>query len=256
MSNIAKAFEQGTALIPFITCGDPSLEMTERLVPAMADAGADLIVLGIPFSDPTAEGPVTQESSLRALKNGATTDKIFDTVKRIREKTDIPLVFRTYANVVFSYGINRFLKQAARLSIDGLILPDVPLEEKEEFDELCRQYGLDFISFIAPSSEERMQAIAKEAAGFLLCSPSPDLGEGAILANRLRAMAACTKPVSPVPLAVRLESPSPEELSRMACETAGIVIGSAVMELCARYGNDCLVPTADYITQLKTILNS
>lgn len=256
MNNIEKAFKQGTALIPFITCGDPSLEMTRCLVPAMAEAGADLIILGIPFSDPTAEGPVTQESSLRALRNGATTDKIFDTVRQIREETDVPLIFRTYANVVFSYGIRRFLEQAAQLSIDGLILPDVPLEEKEEFDQLCRQYGIDFISFIAPAAEDRMQAIARKASGFLLCAPSPDMGEGAVLAERLHSMAACIRPVTSAPLAVRLESPSPEDLSRMACETDGIVIGSAVMELCARYGSDCLSQAARYITRLKTILNS
>ena len=127
MSNIKKAFEGGKAFIPFITCGDPSLEITEQLVYAMEEAGADLIELGIPFSDPTAEGPVIQEANIRALSGGVTTDKIFDMVRKIRQRSNIPLVFMTYANVVFSYGTERFMKTASEIGMDGLILPDVPL---------------------------------------------------------------------------------------------------------------------------------
>lgn len=143
MSKIKTAFASGKAFIPFVTCGDPSLDITEQIVYAMADAGADLIELGIPFSDPTAEGPVIQEANVRALSAGTTTDKIFDMVRRIRQKTDIPMVFMTYANVVYSYGSERFIRTAAEIGMDGLILPDVPFEEKAEFDPLCRQYGLD-----------------------------------------------------------------------------------------------------------------
>ena len=157
MSNrITEAFAKGKAFIPFITCGDPSLEITEQLVYAMEEAGADLIELGIPFSDPTAEGPVIQEANVRALSGGVTTDKVFDMVAKIRQKTAIPMVFMTYANVVFSYGTERFIKKAAEVGMDGLILPDVPFEEKEEFDTVCKQYGLDLISLIAPTSHERI----------------------------------------------------------------------------------------------------
>ena len=167
MSNIRKAFEGGKAFIPFITCGDPSLEITEQLVYAMEEAGADLIELGIPFSDPTAEGPVIQEANVRALSGGVTTDKVFDMVRKIRRKSSIPMVFMTYANVVFSYGTDRFMKTAKEVGMDGLILPDVPYEEKEEFDSVAKAYGLDLISLIAPTSEDRISDDCKRC--FRLC---------------------------------------------------------------------------------------
>ena len=169
---ITEAFANGKAFIPFLTCGDPSLEVTEQLVYAMEEAGADLIELGIPFSDPTAEGPVIQEANVRALAGGVTTDKVFAMVEKIRKNTKIPMVFMTYANVVFSYGTERFIKKAAEVGMDGLILPDVPFEEKEEFDVVCKQYGLDLISLIAPTSHERIAMIAKEAEGFVYCVSS------------------------------------------------------------------------------------
>jgi tryptophan synthase alpha chain len=169
---ITEAFEKGKAFIPFITCGDPSLEVTEQLVYAMEEAGADLIELGIPFSDPTAEGPVIQRANVRALSGGVTTDKVFDMVVKIRKNSSVPMVFMTYANVVFSYGTERFIKTAAEIGMDGLILPDVPFEEKEEFDTVCKKYGIDLISLIAPTSHERIAQIAKDAEGFVYCVSS------------------------------------------------------------------------------------
>ena len=169
---ITEAFEKGKAFIPFITCGDPSLEVTEQLVYAMEEAGADLIELGIPFSDPTAEGPVIQRANVRALSGGVTTDKVFDMVVKIRKNSSVPMVFMTYANVVFSYGTERFIKTAAEIGMDGLILPDVPFEEKEEFDVILKKYGLDLISMIAPTSHQRIQTIAKDAGGFIYCVSS------------------------------------------------------------------------------------
>ena len=160
MIKIADAFANGKAFIPFITCGDPDLETTEKLVPAMAAAGADLIELGIPFSDPTAEGPVIQDANLRALSGGVTTDKIFDMVRRVRPQLSIPLVFMTYANVIYSYGADRFLKTAAEIGISGIIVPDVPFEEKQEFEPICQKYGIAQISMIAPTSHDRIRAIA------------------------------------------------------------------------------------------------
>ena len=167
MSNIRKAFENGKAFIPFITCGDPDLETTAAVVRAAAANGADLIELGIPFSDPTAEGPVIQGANLRALNGGVTTDKIFDLVRNLRRDVEVPMVFMTYANVVFSYGSERFISTCREIGIDGLILPDVPYEEKEEFLPICRRYGVDLISLIAPTSEDRIAMIAREAEGFL-----------------------------------------------------------------------------------------
>ena len=166
MSRIREAFTNGKAFIPFITCGDPDLETTKRIVEAAAANGADLIELGIPFSDPTAEGPVIQGANLRALTGGATTDKIFDLVGQIRQNVTIPMVFMTYANVVYSYGAERFCQRAHAVGIDGLILPDVPFEEKSDFDRACQDNDLDLISMIAPTSENRIAMIAREASGF------------------------------------------------------------------------------------------
>lgn len=163
MNKIQQAFANGKAFIPFLTCGDPSLAVTEELVCAMEQAGADLIELGIPFSDPTAEGPVIQAANLRALSGGVTTDQIFDMVRRIRIRSQIPMVFMTYANVVFSYGTERFLQTAAEIGMDGLILPDVPFEERAEFDGVCRKYRISLISMIAPTSKERISQIAAKA---------------------------------------------------------------------------------------------
>ena len=172
MSRIKEAFAGGKAFIPFLTCGDPDLETTEAIVHAMAQAGADLIELGIPFSDPTAEGPVIQAANARALSGGVTADSIFALVRRLRRTLTLPLVFMTYANVVFSYGTERFLSAAAAAGVDGLILPDVPFEEKEEFAPLCRKYGLDLISLIAPTSAGRITQIARAAEGFVYCVSS------------------------------------------------------------------------------------
>ncbi|MBQ3642108.1 tryptophan synthase subunit alpha, partial [bacterium] len=167
MSNIKKAFENGKAFIAFITCGDPDLETTKEAVIAAVKGGADLIELGIPFSDPTAEGPVIQGANLRALNGGVTTDKIFDFVVELRKFVSVPMVFMTYANVVYSYGSELFIGKCKEIGIDGLILPDLPFEEKEEFSGICDNYDIDLISLIAPTSENRIAMISKEAKGFL-----------------------------------------------------------------------------------------
>ena len=167
MSKIHRAFENGKAFIAFLTCGDPDMETTAAAVREAAANGADLIELGIPFSDPTAEGPVIQGANLRALRGGVTTDKVFALVRELRRDVTIPLVFMTYANVVYSYGAERFLANCAEAGVDGLILPDLPFEEKEEFLEPCRKYGVDLISMIAPTSADRVAMIAREAEGFL-----------------------------------------------------------------------------------------
>ena len=211
--NIKKAFEKGKAFIPFITCGDPSLEVTERIVYAMEEAGADLIELGIPFSDPTAEGPVIQAANVRALSGGVTTDKIFDMVRRIRQKTSIPMVFMTYANVVYSYGTERFAKAAAEIGMDGLILPDVPFEEKEEFAIPFKEHGRDLISLIAPTSRERIAMIAKEAEGFGISEP--------------------------------------KQTKKMVAQSDGVIVGSAIVKLCEKYGADCVPHISTFVKEMK-----
>ena len=288
MSNIQKAFENGKAFIPFITCGDPSLDVTEQLVYGAEEAGADLIELGIPFSDPTAEGPVIQAANLRALTNGVTTDDIFEMVRRIRKKTDIPMVFMTYANVVFSYGYGqmshkkqkdgsacaghaelgglerlsrmesgteRFIRTAAEIGMDGLILPDVPFEEKEEFDTVCKKYGLDLISLIAPTSHERIRQIAAEASGFVYCVSSMGVtGVRAEITSDVGSMVKLVKETKEIPCAVGFGISTPEQAEKMAALSDGARVGSAIVRICGQYGKDCVPYVKEYIRTMKEAL--
>lgn len=255
MSKVRQAFARGKAFIPFVTCGDPSLAVTEALVCAMAEAGADLIELGIPFSDPTAEGPVIQAANVRALAGGVTTDKIFEMVKKIRKRTAIPMVFMTYANVVFSYGIERFVKKAADIGMDGLILPDVPFEEKEEFDSVCRAHGLDLISLIAPTSHERIARIAREAEGFVYCVSSLGVtGMRSSITTDIGAMVKLVKAEKDIPCAVGFGISTPEQAKKMADQSDGAIVGSAIVKLCGQYGKDCVPYVAAYVKEMKDAL--
>ncbi len=252
MSKIKQAFENGKAFIPFITCGDPSLRVTEELVLALEEAGADLIELGIPFSDPTAEGPVIQAANGRTLAEGVTTDQIFRMVERVRRRSQIPMVFMTYANVIFSYGTGRFAAAAADLGMDGLILPDVPYEEKAEFEALFRSQGLDLISMIAPTSHERIQQIAREAHGFLYCVSSLGVtGVRSQITTDVGEMIRLAKEVSSIPCAVGFGISTPDQARQMAEKADGVVVGSAIVRLCGQYGTDCVKPVADYVRQMK-----
>lgn len=255
MSNIAiaDAFANGKAFIPFITCGDPDLETTAKLIPAMAEAGADLIEIGIPFSDPTAEGPVIQDANLRALSAGTTTDKIFDMVRRVRQTVSIPMVFMTYANVIFSYGADRFLKTAAEIGMNGIIVPDVPFEEKQEFEPLCQKYGLDQISMIAPTSHDRIRAIAEQANGFLYCVSSLGVtGTRTAITTDIGAMVKLVKDVKDIPCAVGFGISTPEQAESMCRQADGAIVGSAIVKLIAQYGRDSVQPVADYVRTMKT----
>ena len=249
---IAEAFANGKAFIPFLTCGDPSLEVTEQLIYAMEEAGADLIELGIPFSDPTAEGPVIQAANVRALSGGVTTDKIFDMVKRLRQNTKIPMVFMTYANVVFSYGTERFIQKAASLGMDGLILPDVPFEEKEEFDSVCKKYGLDLSSLIAPTSHERITQIAKEAEGFVYCVSSLGVtGMRSAITTDIGAMVQLVKAAKDIPCAVGFGISTPEQAAAMAAKSDGAIVGSAIVKLCGQYKEACVPYVKEYVKSMK-----
>ena len=250
--NIKKAFGKGKAFIPFITCGNPSLAVTERIVYAMEEAGADLIELGIPFSDPTAEGPVIQAANVRALSGGVTTDKIFDMVRRIRQKTSIPMVFMTYANVVYSYGTERFAKVAAEIGMDGLILPDVPFEEKEEFAIPFKEHGLDLISLIATTSHERIAMIAKEAEGFVYCVSSLGVtGMRSQITTDIGAMVELVKAQKDIPCAVGFGISTPEQAKKMAAQADGVIVGSAIVKLCETHGAECVPYIGEYVKSMK-----
>ena len=252
MSNIAKAFADGKAFIPFITCGDPDLETTERVVRAMAEAGADLIELGIPFSDPTAEGPVIQSANVRALAAGTTTDKIFDMVRRLRRDVTIPMLFMTYANVVFSYGSERFIATCADIGIDALILPDIPYEEKDEFDPICKRYGVDLISLVAPTSAERIAMVAKEASGFIYVVSSLGVtGVRSEITTDIGAMVQLIRENTKLPCAVGFGISTPEQARKMASLSDGAIVGSAIVKLIAQYGRDAVPYVADYVKRMK-----
>lgn len=252
MSNIAKAFANGKAFIPFITCGDPDLETTARAVRAMAEAGADLIELGIPFSDPTAEGPVIQAANVRALAAGTTTDKIFDLVRDLRRDVAVPMVFMTYANVVYSYGAERFISTCADIGIDGLILPDIPYEEKDEFDPICKRYGLDLVSLVAPTSESRIATVAKEASGFIYVVSSLGVtGVRSEITTDIGAMVKLIRASSDLPCAVGFGISTPEQAKKMAGLSDGAIVGSAIVKLIAQYGRDAVPYVAEYVKSMK-----
>ena len=252
MSKIHQAFEKGKAFIPFLTCGDPDTETTIAAVRAAAENGADLIELGIPFSDPTAEGPVIQGANLRALQGGITTEKIFALVRELRRDVTIPLVFMTYANVVFSYGTERFLSACREAGIDGLILPDLPYEEKEEFLGPCREYGVDLISMIAPTSADRVAMIAREAEGFLyLVSSLGVTGERSEIKTDLRDIIRTVRENAKVPCAVGFGISTPEQARQMAALSDGAIVGSAIVRIVEQYGKEAPARVGEYVKTMK-----
>ena len=241
MSKIKEAFANGKAFIPFITCGDPNLDTTKKIVRSMVESGADLIELGIPFSDPTAEGPVIQGANLRALSGGVTTDKIFDMVKELRQDLTVPMVFMTYANVVFSYDAEKFIRTCSEIGIDGLILPDLPFEEKGEFDDTCKKYGVDLI--------------AREAEGFIYIVSS--LGVTGVRSEINTDIASLVKLVrenTSVPCAVGFGISTPEQAARMAGISDGAIVGSAIIKLVEKYGKDAAEPVGGYVKSMKDAL--
>ena len=255
MSNIKRAFDHGKAFIPFITCGDPNLAVTEEIVQRMALAGADLIELGIPFSDPTAEGPVIQAASNRALTAGATTDKIFDMVVRLRETVKIPMVFMTYANVLFSYGSERFIKKCSEIGIDGLIIPDVPFEEKEEFAPYCEKYGVDLVSMIAPTSGDRIREIASEAKGFLYCVSSMGVtGTRSEIVTDIGAMIESVRAASNIPAAIGFGISDAAQAKKMAAYADGVIMGSAIVKLCEKYGTEAPEHIENLVREVKAAI--
>lgn len=252
MSNIYKAFENKKAFIPFVTGGDPDLETTKNLLIAMEKAGADLIEIGIPFSDPIAEGPVIQEASQRALAAGCTTDKLFDMVKEARQRVKIPMVFMTYINPVYTYGKERFMKRCVECGIDGIIVPDLPYEEKEELSGVCESYGIDLISLIAPTSHERIAMIAKEAEGFVYCVSSFGVtGMRTNITTDIGAMVKLVKAQKDIPCAVGFGISTPEQAKKMADQSDGAIVGSAIVKLCGAYGKDCVPKVKDYVKEMK-----
>ena len=252
MSKISNAFKNGKAFIGFLTAGDPSLEKTEEFVLEMVKAGADLIEIGIPFSDPIAEGEVIQRANIRALANGTTMDKVFETVKRIRQKTQVPLVFLTYLNPVFTYGYDHFFRECSEQGVDGVIIPDIPFEEKGELRPFSDKYNVDIISLIAPTSEERINKLASCAKGFVYCVSSKGVtGVRSEIKTDLKSIVASVRSATQVPVAVGFGISTPQQASEIAKYADGIIVGSAIVKIIEEYGNDAGKPLYDYVSQLK-----
>lgn len=255
MSKIGSAFENGKAFIAFITCGDPDLETTAAAVRAAVENGADLIELGIPFSDPTAEGPVIQGANIRALAGGITTDKVFAFVKELRKDVSVPMVFMTYANVVFSYGTERFVSNCRDVGIDGLILPDIPYEEKDEFLPICRNYGVDFISLIAPTSKNRISMIAKEAEGFLYIVSSLGVtGTRNEIETDIADIVNVVRQNTDIPCAIGFGISTPEQAKQMADLSDGAIVGSAIVKLLGEHGNEAPRYIGEYVNKMKNAI--
>ncbi len=255
MSKIKEAFANHKAFIPFITCGDPNLATTKEIVKEAVKNGADLIELGIPFSDPTAEGPVIQGANLRALTNGVTTDRIFDLVRELRLEITIPMVFMTYANVVFSYGAEKFISTCREIGIDGLILPDLPFEEKEEFLPFCEKYDVDLISLIAPTSENRIAMIAKEAKGFIyLVSSLGVTGTRSEITTDLGSIVSVIRANTDVPVAIGFGISNPEQAKKMAALSDGAIVGSAIIKIMEKYGTDSPAYVGEFVKSMKDAL--
>ena len=257
MSRIKSAFENRKAFIAFITCGDPDLETTAAAVRAAAENGADLIELGIPFSDQTAEGPVIQDANIRALSGGVTTDKIFDLVRELRQDVQTPFVFMTYANLIFSYGTERFLSACQDIGIDGLILPDLPFEEKDEFLPACRKYDVDLISLIAPTSADRIAMIAREADGFLYIVSSLGVtGMRNEIKTDLSSIVSVIRQNTSLPCAIGFGISTPEQGRAMAAVSDGAIVGSAIIKLLEKYGKDAPAHIGKYVRTMKEALRT
>ena len=257
MSRITSAFENKKAFIAFVTCGDPDLSTTAACVRSAVENGADLIELGIPFSDPTAEGQEMQGADMRALTGGVTTDKIFDLVRELRKDVGVPMVFMTYANVVFSYGAERFFSTCREIGIDGLILPDLPYEEKEEFQPLAHKYGIDLISLIAPTSENRIAMIAKEAEGFLYIVSSLGVtGTRSEIKTDLQSIVEVVRQNTDIPCAIGFGISTPEQAARMAEISDGAIVGSAIVKLIEKYGQEAPAHVGGDVRKMKDALEA
>lgn len=252
MSDLGRVFSR-KAFIAFVTAGDPDIETTERIIPVMAEAGADLIEIGIPFSDPIAEGPVIQAADVRALSNRITTDDIFDMAERIRAGgCDVPLAVMTYMNPVFVYGPDRFMERCAKAGICAVIVPDVPYEEKGELQPACRRHGVKLVSMIAPTSEERIAMIASEAEGLLYVVSSLGVtGMRSKFSSNLRDMVAAVRRATDIPCAVGFGVSTPEQAAAMTSFADGAIVGSAIVDIIAKHGRDSVPYVAEYVRSMR-----
>lgn len=249
---IADAFKNGKAFIGFVTAGDPNEEISEQIMVKMAEGGCDLIEIGIPFSDPIAEGPVIQEADLRSLKQGTTTDKVFELTERVSKKVDIPLVYMTYLNVLFRYGYDRFLERALKAGVSGLIIPDMPFEEKDELQSVAKKYGIEVVSLIAPTSEDRIKMIAESAEGFIYTVSSLGVtGARKEITTDLETITKHIKEVTDIPVAIGFGINTPEQAKKYSKLADGVIVGSAIVNIIAENGINSPDKVYEYVKSMK-----
>lgn len=256
---LAKVFDTPNkkAFIAFLTAGDPTLDCTVEFILEMERAGVDLVEIGIPFSDPTAEGVVIQEASIRALKGGMTTDGAFEIVRRVREKSGIPLAFMTYANPVFHYGYDRFFERCEELGVSAVIIPDMPFEEKQEMEEPAKRHNVAVVSMIAPTSESRIQTIASQAEGFIYVVSSMGVtGVRSEIKTDLGAIVESIRKVTDVPCAIGFGISTPEQAKAMAAVSDGAIVGSAIVKIIAKYGAEAAPELYRYVKSMKEAVAS
>ncbi|MBP1563821.1 MAG: tryptophan synthase subunit alpha [Oscillospiraceae bacterium] len=251
MNRIENAFKNKKAFIGFLTAGDPTFDSSFENIMAAIKAGADMIEIGIPFSDPIAEGVVIQGADLRALQAGMTTDLAFELAQKVRRETDIPLVFMTYLNPVFKYGYDRFFARCKEIGVDGLICPDMPFEEKSEADEIAKKHGISIISMIAPTSEARIKSIAESADGFLYIVSSMGVtGVRSEIKTDLASIMESVKKYKKVPAAIGFGVSTPEQAEKMAALSDGVIVGSAIVRIVEKYGEKAAPEIYNYVKSM------
>ena len=257
MNRIAKVFEAGQPFIGFVTGGDPSIDKTEEFILAMIEGGADMIEIGIPFSDPIAEGPTIQAASLRALQSGTNVDKLFDMVAALRRKTQIPLLFMTYLNPVFHYGYERFFARCQSCGLDGIIIPDLPYEEREEVEAVSNHYGIDLIALVAPTSKDRIRKIVQDARGFIYTVSSMGVtGVRSDLDHRITQLVHDIKKEATVPVAVGFGISTPQQARSVVQYADGVIVGSALVNMIASHQEEAGPFLRDYVQTMKAAMTA
>jgi tryptophan synthase alpha chain len=255
MSNIKQAFENKKAFIPFLTAGDPDLNTTKECIFMMEKAGVDLIEIGIPFSDPIAEGVVIQNANLRALKSHTYLNDIFKMVQEVRTKTKIPIVFLTYINPVFNFGYENFFKTCQNVGVDGVIIPDLPFEEKSEIKDFADKYDVDIISLVAPTSNERITEVAKESKGYVYVVSSMGVtGMRSDITTDVAAIVEQVRKATNTPIAIGFGINTPEQAKHFSKIADGVIVGSAIVKIIEQYGQNSPQYVEKYVKEMKNAI--
>lgn len=259
MSRIEEALKNKKTFIGFLTAGDQGLDKTEEFILEMEKGGAGLIEIGIPFSDPIAEGPVVQDANVRALSapEGCTTDMVFDMVARVSKKVNVPLVFIAYLNQVFKYGYERFCEKCKETGVAGILIPDMPYEEKEELAPIAREYGIDLIALVAPSSADRIPMIAKESTGFLYLVSSLDVNNTEEIAQsvaKIKNMIADIRKITDTPIIVNFAGATPEQIHANRVGADGFIVDNAFVKIIAEHGKDVASYIYEYTKAMTEML--